>query len=946
LGTSAKTKQTEQTKPMKTSDGSRTAYRLIASLLPAELRKTAGAELEEAALACLVRERQRRGRAGVALAWLRLVGDTVGTALAAGHGRAGRSDRIGHLPGRPPRGFWESVMDNLLKDLKHAIRTLRRQPGFTVVTILTLALGIGANTAIFSVVNGVLLRPLDYPHPEQLEFLTTTFPKLGFDQFWMSIPEFLEFRDHNSTFQSVGAYSTGAVNLGTDPATRPTNAVVTAEFMPTLGVRPIIGRWFTLEDSRPGADPVVILGAELWRRAFGGDPTLVGRRVMVDGVSNQVVGIMPAGYDVHEQKVELWQPLTIPNGADLLNQDGSHFLYGVGRLKAGVSATQAQADINHMLDVWSAFVPKGTQDILNHGQLVGGESRRHALRMDPLKTDIVGSISRALVILQGAVLFVLVIACANLANLLLARAESRQREFAVRAALGAGRSRLFAQFVTEGLVLAVLAAAVGTGLALLAVRGLVALSPSTIPRAADITLDWHVLLFTLVLAVVTGFVFGLTPLLSAGAHLATALRQGTRTSAGARRALRSGLVIAEVALAVTLVVGAGLLVRSFLNLLNVDAGFERSHLVTFGVVPPVLGNPQTPQERQARRQRFVDAFEHLRAALNALPGVQNVTAMSGLPPNRPVLANDTDFEWIPNAPPGQAPDPRYPIQNVDYWQYVTLNFAETLGVPVVKGRAFARSDVGGQPVAIVNEALVRKFFADRDPIGQRLKPGFGADLAWFTIVGVFKDIKQGGVDAPTGTELYLLEDQLPQLTSITTNMNFVLRTTQPVEALAGPIRGIVHDLDPNLPVVKLESMDDVFGESVARPKFLTTLLGVFAVLALVLAAVGTYGILSYLVSERTQEIGIRMTLGADSGEILRHFLARGLQLAGAGLVLGMVAAVLLTSLIRALLFNVSPTDPMTLALVGGVIAVVSAAACVVPAWRATRVDPIVVLRQA
>jgi predicted permease len=927
------------------SDRSRTAYRLIACLLPADLRRTEGAELEEAALACLVRERRRRGRTGVALAWVRLVSDTVGTALAVRRTHADRHGRAWKASAPSPRGLWETVMDNLRQDLQHALRTLRRQPGFTIVTILTLALGIGANTAIFSVVNGVLLRPLEYPHPEQLEFLTTTFPKLGFDQFWMSIPEFLEFRDHNSTFQSVGAYSTGAVNLGTDPAIRPTSAVVTAEFMPTLGVHPIAGRWFMPEDSRPGADPVVILGADLWRRAYGSDPTVMGRRVMVDGVSNQVIGIMPAGYDVHEQKVELWQPLTIDT-SQLLNQDGSHFLYAVGRLKAGVPATQALADINHMLDIWGTFVPKGATDILNHGQLAGGEARRHALRMDPLKTDIVGSISRALVILQGAVLFVLVIACANLANLLLARAESRQREFAVRAALGAGRRRLFAQFVTEGLVLAVLAAAVGTGLAFLAVRGLVALSPSTIPRAAEITLDWHVLLFTLVLAVVTGFVFGLTPLLSAGAHVATALRHGTRTSAGARRAVRSFLVIGEVALAVTLVVGAGLLVRSFVNLLNVDAGFERGHLVTFGVVPPVLGNPRTPQEIQSRRQRFVDLFERMREALNGLPGVQNVTAMSGLPPNRPVLANDTDIEWIPNAPPGEAPDPRYPIQNVDYWQYVTLNFAETLGVPVVKGRAFSPGDVGGQPVALVNEALVRKFFSDRNPIGERLKPGFGNNLPWFTIVGVFKDIKQGGVDAPAGTELYLLEDQLPRFTFITTNMNFVLRTTQPAASLAGPIRRLVHDLDPNLPVVKLESMDDVFGESVARPEFLTTLLGIFAALALALAAVGTYGILSYLVSERTQEIGIRMTLGADRGSILRHFLARGLQLAGAGLALGMSAAVLLTSLIRALLFNVSPTDPMTLALVGGVMAVVAAAACVVPSWRATRVDPIVVLRQA
>jgi predicted permease len=500
--------------------------------------------------------------------------------------------------------------------------------------------------------------------------------------------------------------------------------------------------------------------------------------------------------------------------------------------------------------------------------------------------------------------------------------------------------------MTEGLVLAMLAAVVGTGLAWAAVRGLVALSPDTIPRASEVSLDWHVLLFTLALAVGTGLVFGITPLLSAAPRLAVALREGTRTSAGVRRAVRSTLVVGEVALAVTLVVGAGLLVRSFMNLLRVDAGFDRSHLVTFAVVPPVLGNPTTPAERQARRQRFVDLFERIRDELNALPGVQHVTAMSGLPPNRPVLANDTDFEWIPNVPFNQAPDPRYPIQNVDYWQYVTLDFAETLGVPVVKGRTFTRGDVGGQPVVLVNEALAKKFFPDRNPIGERLKPGFGDTLPWFTVVGVYKDLKQAGMDAPAGTELYLLEDQLPPFIFVATNMNFVLRTSQPASALAAPIRGLVHDLDPSLPVVKLQSMDDVFGQSVSRPMFLTTLLGAFAALALGLAAVGTYGILSYLVSERIQEIGIRMTLGAGRAEILKHFLVRGLRLAGTGLLIGLAAAMLLTTLIRALLFNVSPTDPLTLAVVCGTIAVVAAAACVVPAWRATRVDPIVVLRRA
>lgn len=924
------------------SDPTRAVYRLMAHLLPAEVRLAAGSELEEAALACVARERQRWGPLGVTVAWLHLATDLLGTALALLRDRVRSRKAAGHQPA-PGRGVWETFMDNLRQDLRHAIRTLLRRPGFTAVTVLTLALGIGANTAIFSVVNGVLLRPLGYPNPEQLEYLSTTFPTMGLDQFWMDLPEFVDFRDHNSTFQSVGAFATGAVNLGADPPMRPNSAVVTPEFMPTLGVRPLAGRWFTAADSLPNADPVMILSAELWRRAFGADPTVVGRRLMVDGVSTLVVGVMPEGFDVHEQKVEVWQPLTMPDVASNPNLRGGHFLYAVGRLKDGVTPAQAQANIDHMIQIWYTYAPPGA-----HTPSLGDRPGRslHRLRMDPLKGDIVGSVSRALVVLQGAVFFILIIACANLANLLLARAESRQLEFAVRAALGAGRRRLFMQFVTEGLVLAVLAAIVGTGLALIAVKGLVALSPSTIPRAAEVSLDWHVLVFTLLLAGATGLVFGLTPLLSVGSTtFATALRDGVRTSGGARRLVRSLLVVGEVALAVTLVVGAGLLVRSFVNLLHVDSGFERSHLVTFGVVPPVLGNPQTLPERIARRQRLVDEFERLREALAALPGVQGVTAMNGVPPSRPILANDTDIEWIPNPPAGQTPDPKYPIQNVDYWTFVGRDFAATLKVPVVKGRAFTDADITGQPVTIVNEAMARKFFPGRNPIGERLKLGFGDTLPWFTIVGVFNDIKQGGVDAPAGTELYVLQDQLPQYSSVQTNMNFILRTTQAAPSLGGPIRRVVQDIDPSLPIVQLESMDDVFGEAVSRPEFLTTLLGLFAALALVLAAVGTYGILAYLVGERSQEIGIRMTLGADRREILRHFLLRGLFLAGTGLAVGFVAALLLTRLIRTLLFNVSPTDPLTLAVVGLTMGAVAALACLVPAWRATRVEPIIVLRR-
>ena len=822
-------------------------------------------------------------------------------------------------------------MDNLRKDLIHALRSLSRQPGFTIVTVLTLALGIGANTAIFSVVNGVLLRPLGYPQPNQLEFITSRFPQLGFDQFWVSLPEALEFRDHNESFSSVGAYSAGAVNIDTKPATRVISATVTPEFMPTLDVRPAAGRWFTTEDSRPGAEPVAILSSEIWRRNYGSDPATVDRRVMIDNVSTRIVGIMPPGYDIHDQHVEVWVPLTIPTDQKtLLNQRGSHYLYMVGRRKDGVTPDQARADVGRMVNQWAqAYAPGGTGHSPN--------AQRHPLRVDPLKTDIVGGVRTALLVLQGAVVFVLLIACANLANLLLARAESRQREFAVRAALGAGRLRLLRQFVTEGIVLALMAATAGVGLAWIALRALLTVNPEAIPRSAEIALDWRVLGFTLALAVLTGFIFGLAPLWHLGSRLVTSLRDGTRSTAGrARRAFRNGLVVAEVAFAVTLVVGAGLLIRSFVNLLNVDPGFDRSHLITFGLVPPVSGNTAA--------QQVVDLFNRLDERLAALPGVQHVTAMSGLPPNRSVDANDTDFELIPNNPP---PGSNLPIENVDFWQYVMRDYIETMGIPMVKGRAFEASDVGGAPVALVNEALVRRFFSGVDPIGQRLKISGGEKNPWFTVVGVVKDVKQGGVDAPVGTELYLLADQLPGAVGYSSqSMNVVVRTAMPIDAVMPAIRQTVRDIDPTLPLVKVRTMDEVFGQSVARPRFLTLLLGIFAGLALTLAAVGTYGVLSYLVTSRRQEIGIRMALGADRARILQLVLVRGLALSGTGLLLGLAASFGLTRLIASLLFNVRPADPAILAGVAAVIAGVAVVACLVPAWRATRVDPLVVFRES
>jgi putative ABC transport system permease protein len=812
-----------------------------------------------------------------------------------------------------------------MKDLKYAVRSLRRQPAFTIITVLTLVLGIGANTAVFSVVRGVLLRPLPYPQPERLEYITSQFPGLGFNQFWISPPEFVEFRDNNKAFSSVGAYSVGAIKLETTPPSRPVSALVTPELMPTLGVQPYRGRWFTAEDSVPNAPPVAILSHELWVRAFGADEKILGQNIRINNGSEQVVGIMPPGYDVHDSKVEVWRPLTL-DPSTFPNRRGNHFLYLVGRLKNDVTREQALADVERLLNQWREIAPAGHVPTATN----------HRLRVDPLRDDIVGGIKRALVVLQVAVVFVLLIACANLANLLVARADTRVREYSVRTALGASRWQLFRQLMIEGLVLTVPASGIGIALAYLGVTSLIAVSPNAVPRSAEIGLDWAVLGFTAVIAVLTGLVFALVPLMHLGVRRGEGVVRdaGTRSTAGGTRVwVRSILVVAEVALAVTLVVGAGLLIRSFFNLTRVDAGYNRSGLTTFGVVLP--GTRFT-------NDQGLTFYNELTNRLKSISGVQSVAAMAGLPPLRNVNANDTDFEHIPNTrPPGSLP-----AENVDFWQFVSLGYNDTMGIPLIKGRSFELADTQGAPVVMINEALAHKFFADRDPIGGRIKPGFGGNIPFFTVIGVLKDVKQAGVAEPVGTELYMLTDQMPKYSGfLPRQMNFVVRSSLPLELMAPTYRQIIGNLDPTLPVIRIQSMDEAFDAAIARPRFLTLLLSVFAALALALAAVGTYGVLSYLVAQRTQEIGIRMALGADRSRIMWLVMTRGLLLAAIGLGVGLAGAAAATRVLGSLLYNVTPTDPSTLFLVGALMLLVAAGACFVPAWRATRVDPLVVMRE-
>jgi putative ABC transport system permease protein len=844
------------------------------------------------------------------------------------------------------------TFDNLRQDLRYAVRSLLRTPGFTVVTILTLALGIGANTAIFSIVNGVILRPLGYPKPDQLMYLTTRFPAFGFDQFWVSPPEYFEFREINQSFSAVGAFTTGEVNLTAgDRPLRVRSAAVDDGLLTALGVQAAQGRLFAKGETdltgpppKPGSPPVplppfVILSDQLWRTAFGGR-NIVGQTVEVNGLPREVIGIMPPGADVMDNRTEIWTPLGL-NPGNRQNR-GSHFLYLIGRLKDGVTPQQAQTELTALIQNWGervglkqhVFSPLPT----NEADRKKTPGAGHILQMNPVQDQIVGSAKRAIWVLQAAVGFVLLIACANLANLLLARAETRHREFAVRTALGAGRGRLLGQFMTEGVLLSIVGGVLGLLLARAGVQALIRVYPTSLPRTGEVTVDPLVLLFTFGISIATGVIFGLAPLLHTRiSGLVTALKEGGAKGAtgAARHHIRRGLVMAEVALALMLVIGAGLLLRTVANLTNVDAGFDRARLVTFSMALPVADYPQAPA-RAALYQRLLEK-------LRGVAGVQAATAMSGLPPNRPLNANDTDIDNYTAPPEG-------PFENVDYYQNVMTDYFETMGIPIVAGRSFRPSDaVSTGMVAVVNETLVSTFWKGQNPIGQRLRPCCGDKIPWFTVVGVAKDVKQGGVDQKTGTEFYFFVDQTaiapPPFNNAPGIMNVALRTTLPPATLRQTIEAAVREADPSVPIVRLREMNAVFDESIRRPRLLAQLLGGFAGLALLLAAIGTYGVLSYMVAERRREIGIRMALGAGQRSVLGQVMKQGLVLTAVGVTGGLAGAFALNRLIASLLFGVRPTDPITIVAVVATIGLVAAVACWLPAWRASRLDPNVVLRQ-
>jgi len=813
-------------------------------------------------------------------------------------------------------------MQTFFQDLKYALRMLKKNPAFTVVAILTLAVGIGANSAIFSVVNSVLLRELPYRQPGQLVRVYSEFPTMKLQKFWLSPPELLDIQHEAKSWEAIGAWAPGGQNVGTESEPlRVTSAAITRSLIDVLGVQPERGRNFTEEEDRNGGPNVAIISHGLWQRGFGGTSDIIGKQILVNSQSTTVIGVMPANFAFppgSNDQVEVLLPFQF-DPANPGNR-GSHFLSVIGRLKPDVSIPQAQSEMTSLMAGWKS--EGRAQHLLN--------PERHPVVMLGLHEDVVGSARKAVWLLMAAVGFVLLIACVNVANLLLARAESRHREFAVRLALGAGLKRMVRQFVAEGLVLVVLAAALGVALAFAGLKVLLLFAPDSVPRTEEISVGLPVLGFTVAVSIAAVFLFGLAPLAQVSErNLANWIRgAGQRAIRGGGQTLRKGLVITEIALAVILVIGSGLMIRAFWKLQQVNTGFDPAGVVSFSINLPGV-KYKTPD-----RLHFVD---ELQQKLTSLPGVTSASLASGLPPLRRINANDTEIE-------GYQQTPDSPAQNVDYWNIVGTDYFKTMKIRLLEGRTFESQDDNekAMPVVVVNQALAKRFWKG-SPLGRRVNPTFADPKVWFTIVGVVEDTKNAGMDKPAGPELYMQVRQVANY-FLGGNGSFVVRTSNESLSLESSIRSAVRELDPTLPVYNLRSMNEVVSRSMVQPRFLAILLATFSGIALFLAAIGIYGVMAYSVAQRTQEIGVRMALGAQPFHVLRLIFGQSLVMLLIGTVIGLAGAFALTRLMRTLLFEVTATDPLTYVSVVIVLTVVALLACYVPARRAAKVDPLIALR--
>jgi putative ABC transport system permease protein len=809
-----------------------------------------------------------------------------------------------------------TILSDLRQDLRYGLRTLLKNPGFTIVAVIALGLGIGANSAIFSVVNSVLLRPLPFKSPKQLVMVWENATHLGFPKNTPSPPSFLDWQRQNTVFTGMAAMSERSFNLtGVSEPERLEGRRVSANLFDLLGVPALLGRTFVPDDDRIRAH-VALLSYSLWQRSFGSDPGIIGRAVTLNGQSYTVIGVMPRGVHLPgygNWNDELWVPIAFTNEES--TDRGTHFLDVIARIKPGITLKQAQAEMETIAARLAKEYPK--------------YNTRIGATVTPLHEEIVGDIKPALLILLGAVGFVLLIACANVANLLLARAAVREKEIALRLALGASRSRLTRQFLSESVLLAFLGGGFGLLLALAGIRVLKTFIPASIPQTQTISIDGKVLLFTALTALLTGIVFGLAPAMHAShSNLNDSLKEGGRDSASGRKGnrLRDLLVIAEVAVSFILLVGAGLLINSFLHLRNLDPGFRADHLLTMKVNLSELKYPDGE-----RRSVF---FDEVLRRIGTLPGVQSAAVAGNLPLTYNGDSATIAVEGIADPPPDQWPDVIYRAIGPGYFS--------TMGILMIRGHDFTDQDKeDSTKVVVISEKTAQHYWPGEDPIGKRLKPGAtNSDIPWREVIGVVKDVRQNDFIAQPKMQMYFNYRQLKDLAANA----LIVRTSVDPMSLATPVRNSIWAVDKDQPVADVDTMDHIVSAAIARQRFSMLLLGIFATLALMLAAVGIYGVMSYSVAQRTQEIGIRMALGARRTDVLQMTIKQGLKLVSIGMILGLVAAFLVTRILTSQLFGVSATDPITFTGISLVLLAVAILASYLPALRATRVDPITALR--
>lgn len=811
-------------------------------------------------------------------------------------------------------------MSTLFEDLRYAVRVLRRSPAFASIAILTLALGIGANSALFSVVNGVLLNPLGYPHPGQLVAIYGRTP--GFDQGPIVYLNFLDWQRDSQTFSSMAIYRNQDYTLiGRGDGQRVRGYMISADFFSTLGVEPLLGRTFRPDDDQPGAAPVLLLGGGFWKRKFGSSSEIVGKALVLNGTSYTVVGVIPAGFTFYGQDRDVYTPIGQWNDLSFRDRRIDMSAHAIGRLKPGVIVSQAKAEMDSIAQNLAAAYPEADKAV--------------GITLLSMKEDMVGNFRPLLIVLLAAVGFVLLMVCANVANLFLARAMGRSREFAVRVALGASHGRVIRQLLTESVCLAGVGGALGLLLAFWGTKAVLGALPGALPRANDVSLDSRVLLFTMAVSLFAGIVFGLAPALKTSrVDLQETVKEGGRGSSGTRHRLQGVLVAVEVAMALVLLVGAGLMARTLAALWRVNPGFNPSHAITFALSMPATARTSS-EETRARLRHFDDK-------MRAIPGVQAVSVTLG---SRPMIHDSSLPFWIE----GQPKPPNLQDMPQAMFYLVEAGFQPAMGIRLEGGRFITNQDDEHAPVVVdIDDVFARTYFPNENPVGKRIH------LETFDvtaeIVGVVAHVKQWRLDADPKSAIQAQFDypfmQLPEklMPLVADSVAVVLRTEDEPTAVLGYVRQAVREIDPREVVYNVRTMDEVVSSSFAARRLLMILLGVFAALALLLACVGIYGVISYLVGQRTHEIGVRMALGAQPGDVLRLVVGQGASMALMGVVTGMGTALGLTRLMAKELFGVSAHDPLTFSGVVVLLLLVALAASFIPARRAMHIDPILALR--